>query len=298
MKVLCIGNVSYDITIPFDGFPHENTKNRVGNKIECGGGPASNAAFLLAKWGLDTTFVGVLGDDLYGQRITEEFKQVGVNTDSIEYDKDNETTLSFIIVNKYNGSRTTLTHRSNEMFIRTKCDLKADIILTDGQELKASIEAIENNPKAISVLDAGSLKDENIELAKRVNYLVCSKQFAEEFTKLKVDFNNPDSIRNIYTIMTKEFHNNIVITLESKGCLYLKDNNVKLMPSINVTPVDTTGAGDLFHGAFVYCLANEFELEKTLKISNITGALSVTRMGGRNSVFPIEEIMRIYEKNI
>ncbi|MDD2469963.1 MAG: carbohydrate kinase family protein [Bacilli bacterium] len=298
MKILCIGHASYDITIPYDGFPTENTKNRVENKIECGGGPASNAAYLLGKWGMDTTFVGVLGDDLYARRITDEFNSVGVNTNYIEYDKENETTLSFIIVNKHNGSRTVLAHRSADMVLKTKCELKADVILVDGQELKASLEAIENNPNAISILDAGSLKEANIELGKRVNYLVCSKRFAEEVTNIKVDFNNPESIRNIYTIMRKEFNNHIIITLESKGCLYMKDNNIKLMPSINVTAVDTTGAGDLFHGAFTYCIAMGYDLEKALKISNITGALSVTRMGGRNSVFPLEEVMRIYEKNI
>lgn len=298
MKILCIGHASYDITIPYDGYPVENTKNRVEEKYECGGGPASNAAYLLGKWGLDTTFVGVLGDDIYAKRIIDEFKSVGVNTDNIELDKDAETTLSFIIVNKKNGSRTVLAHRLKDMELEKKYNIKADVILADGQELKASIDAIENNPKAISILDAGSFKESTVTLGKKVNYLVCSKNFAEDFTKIKVDFNNPKSISDIFAIMNKEFKNNIIITLEAKGCLYMKDNKIKLMPSINVTPVDTTGAGDIFHGAFTYCIANGFDLEKCLKISNITGALSVTRMGGRNSVFPLEEVMKIYEKNI
>lgn len=298
MKILCIGHASYDITIPFDGYPTENSKNRVDEKYECGGGPASNAAYLLGSWGLDTTFVGVLGDDIYAKRITNEFNSVGVNTNYIEYDNKSETTLSFIIVNKKNGSRTVLAHRMPKMELKNKCDIKADIILADGQELRASLEALENNKTAISILDAGSLKDANIELGKRVNYLVCSKNFAEDFTKIKIDFANPKSISDIYDLMRKEFKNNIIITLESKGCLYMIDNKIKLMPSIDVTPVDTTGAGDIFHGAFTYCIASGYDLEKALKISNITGALSVTKMGGRNSIFPLEEVMKIYEKNI
>lgn len=298
MKILCIGHASYDITIPFDGYPLENTKNRVDSKYECGGGPASNAAYLLGKWGEDTTFVGVMGDDLYAHRIANEFKSVGVNTDYIEYDKTAETTLSLIIVNKNNGSRTVLAHRLPNMELKNKMELEADVILVDGQELKASLEAIENNPNAISIIDAGSLKEATVTLGKKVNYLVCSKNFAEDFTKIKVDFNNPKSIADIYNIMNNEFKNNIIITLEAKGCLYQKDGKIRLMPSIHVTPVDTTGAGDIFHGAFTYCIAHGFDLEKALKIANITGALSVTKMGGRNSVFPLEEVMKIYEKNI
>jgi sulfofructose kinase len=298
MKILCIGHASYDITIPYDGYPIENTKNRVSEKVECGGGPAANAAYLLGKWGLETTFVGCLGKDIYAERIIKEFKSVSINTDHIELDEDDETTLSFIIVNKRNGSRTVIAHRQKDMNLKNKCDLSADIILADGQELDATIQAIEANPNAISILDAGSLKEENIILGKKVNYLVCSKVFAEDYTKIKIDFNNPESISKIYEKMSNDFKNNIIITLESKGCLYVKDKAIKLMPSINVTPIDTTGAGDLFHGAFTYCLAANYDLEKTLRISNITGALSVTKMGGRNSVFPLEEVLKIYEKTL
>ena len=68
-KVLCLGNCSYDITMPLEEFPLENIKYRVKEKVECGGGPASNAAYLLGKWGIDTYFAGIVGNDLYGNKI-------------------------------------------------------------------------------------------------------------------------------------------------------------------------------------------------------------------------------------
>jgi sulfofructose kinase len=299
MKILCIGNASYDITVPYDGFPIENTKNRVAEVIENGGGPASNAAFLLGKWGMDTTFVGGIGKDDFGMRIVDELKSAGVNTNYIEFDDDAKTTLSIVIVNKNTGSRTTIAHRDSKMgLVKNYSDISADVILVDGQELEVSMEVIENNPNAITIIDAGRCNDNVIALAKKVKYLVCSKNFAEDFTKIKIDFDNPQSIIDIYSIMVREFKNNIIITLEAKGCLYMIDDKIKLMPSISVKAVDTTGAGDLFHGAFTYCIANNFDLEKSLKISNITGALSVTKMGSRNSVFSLDEVMEVYEKNI
>ncbi len=296
-KILCIGHASYDVTIPVNGYPEENSKNRFENKIECGGGPASNAAYLLSKWGMDTSFIGVLGDDLYGKRIIEEFKEVKVNTDLVEIDPKYETTLSFIVVNTNNGSRTTFTHRDLEMKLKKELNIKADVILVDGQELEASIKAIKDNPDAVSIIDAGSLKEETIELSKIVNYLVCSKNFAEDFCNIKIDLKDPNSVINVYQKMEETFKNELIITLEDKGCLYKKDNKIKLMPSIKVKPIDSTGAGDLFHGAFVYCIANGYDIEKTLKISNITGALSVTRMGGRYSVHTLDEVMKVYNQN-
>lgn len=299
MKIVCIGNAAYDITVPYDGFPIENTKNRVEEIIEGGGGPACTAAYLLGKWGADTTFIGGVGKDDFGHRIVDELKNVNVNTDYIEFDDDAKTTLSVVIVNKNTGSRTTIAHRDSKMgLVKEYNDIKADVILVDGQERRVSETVIANNPNAITIIDAGRCNEDVIALSKKVKYLVCSKVFAEDFTKIKIDFDNPKTISDIYTIMLKEFNNNIIITLEAKGCLYMKDGSIKLMPSIKVTPVDTTGAGDIFHGAFTYCMANNYDLEKALKLSNITGALSVTKTGSRNSIFPLEEIMKIYEGKI
>lgn len=295
-KILCIGHISYDITVPFQGYPVENTKNRVTDMVECGGGPASNAAYLLGKWGMNTTMLGVVGADIYGERILDEFKHVNVNTKSVEVDFDNETSLSFIIANKETGSRTTFTHHSNSIKLKKKYKLKADIILVDGQELEASVEAINYNPRAISILDAGTLKEENITLGKLVKYVVCSKNFAESYTGIKIDLTNGQSIIDIFNNMETAFKN-VIITLEDKGCLYKENSTIKLMPTLKVKAVDSTGAGDIFHGAFTYAIANDFPLEKAIKIANITGALSVTKIGGRNSVFPLDEVMKIYEQN-
>ena len=63
MKALCIGNVAYDFTMPMENYPKENMKYRVENAVSCGGGPASNAAYLLSLWGVNTYFGGVIGYD-------------------------------------------------------------------------------------------------------------------------------------------------------------------------------------------------------------------------------------------
>lgn len=296
-SILCIGNASYDITMPMEAYPIENFKYRVKDVVECGGGPASNAAFLLGKWDTDVYFAGVVGKDNYGKKIEQEFKDVKVNTKYLDFDKENDTTISFIIVNKKNGSRTAFAYRNKDMKYSKKMDLKADVILTDGQEYDVSIEALNNNPNAISIIDAGRFTDKIIDLAKRVNYVVCSKDFAESYTGIRINIVNNDSIKGVYSKMEKDFKN-VIITLEDKGCLYRSNGNINLMPSIKVTQVDSTGAGDFFHGAFAYCLLKEYDIEKSVKISNITGALSVTKLGARNSAPELDEVIRIYEQNV
>ena len=289
-KIICIGSAAYDITIPMEDYPTENIKYRVKEKIEGGGGPASNAAYLLGKWNTDVYFAGVVGDDNYGRRIESEFKAANVNTKYMEFDKGNDTTISFIIVNKKTGSRTIFAKRDENIVYNTNINLKVDYILVDGQEYEASVNVIKNNKNAISVIDAGRANDNVINLAKLVNYVVCSKEFAETYTSLKINLEDSNSIVEVFNKM-KDFKN-VIITLEDKGCLYKKDGVIMLMPSIKVEAKDSTGAGDYFHGAFMYCLIKDFEIKRTLKICNVAGALSVTKVGGRNSVPSLEEVMK------
>ena len=84
MKAICVGHSTYDTTLPMNEYPTENIKYRIENHIECGGGPASNGAYLLAKWGIDTTICSVIGDDYYGTKIIEDFEKIGANTKYLE----------------------------------------------------------------------------------------------------------------------------------------------------------------------------------------------------------------------
>lgn len=291
MKILCIGSAAYDVTVPMEGFPIENSKNRVDERVECGGGPASNAAYLLGKWGMNVYFAGSIGKDELGDKIKKEFTSVKVNTKYLMQYKEKKTPSSFIVANKLNGSRTVLAYREPDLKLdKLKLNFKPDIILMDGQEYEVSKKILEEYKNSISVIDAGRPTKEVIELSKMVTYLVCSKEFAEKVTETEFDFNNLVTLSIIYNKMKEIFKNNIIITLESKGCLYEFEGKIKLMPSIQVKALDSTGAGDIFHGAFVYGIAKKFPLEKVLKISNMAGALSVTRLGGRNSVFSKAEM--------
>lgn len=297
-KILCLGHASYDITIPMDKYPTENIKYRVLNRIECGGGPASNAAYLLGKWGMNTYFSGVLGNDIYGKRIKKEFENVGVDTRYIELSKKYKTTNSFIIVNKKNASRTIFAYRDKSMKMEnTNIRIKPDYALFDGEDFEIATKVIRNNPCCITILDAGRAKYSTIKLGKMVNYLVASKNFAEDFTGVKINYKDYNSLVKVYNLLEKDFTANIVITLESHGCLYKIDGKVKIMPGYKVKAIDTTGAGDIFHGAFVYALVKGYSYEDILRIANITGALSTTKIGGRYSIPDINEVLSIYEKS-
>lgn len=297
MKILSIGHITYDITFPIDSYPKENTKNRYLEKEQCVGGPASIAALLLGKWGQNVEIAGIIGDDEYGRKIKKEFALNRVGTTHLNLKEKTETSHSIILANKENGSRTILTYIPPKIQMeKFKPTDAPDIILIDGHEYEASKKILKSYPNAISIIDAGRDKKEVIDLAKKVNYLICSKEFSEKVTGIKIDLNHKKTLISVYKKMEEIFKNTIIITLEAEGCLYKYEEKIKIMPSIKVKTIDSTGAGDIFHGAFIYGLTQKFDLEKNLKFSNIAGALSVTRVGGYKSIPTLEEMNEIYNE--
>lgn len=296
MKILCIGHSSWDMTVPVDDYPIENTKYRFSEKYSAGGGPASNAAYLLGKWGIETVIATTIGSDDFGTKIKKEFQDIKVNTEYIETNYEKETSFSFILINKKNGSRTVFNVATEHPALKKlNYDFTPDIIFTDGHDYGATQNAISKYQNAISVIDAGRITPELLELCKYIKYIVCSKGFAETVTGMKFDFNNPQSLVNIYTKLQNKYPNsNLTITLEEHGCLYTSGNEIKIMPGLKLAPVDTTGAGDIFHGAFTYGLANGFDMDKIVTFANIAAGLSVTKMGSRLSIPSLSEVMDYY----
>ena len=291
-KVVCIGHSTYDITIPVDAYPTENIKYRLERHIECGGGPASNGAYLLAKWGMKTSILSIVGDDYYGKLIRDDFKKIGANTKYLELRKGHQTTSSYIIANMSNGSRTILASKKPPIRkLEQDVTIQADVILIDGEHPETALKVLLDNEDAISVIDAGRLNKDTKMLGKMVKYLVCSKDFAEEFAQNKIDYHDQETIIYAYEKLKAYFKNTVVITLESHGSFTEIDGKYVQIPSVKVKAIDSTGAGDIFHGAFTYFIGNNYPLEEAIHYASIAGAISVTRIGSRFSIPTLQEVL-------
>ncbi|HEY3897053.1 MAG TPA: PfkB family carbohydrate kinase [Chthoniobacter sp.] len=149
-EVLCIGHAAYDLGVVVERFPEENSKCETREFFESGGGPAATAAYLLSSWGLRTAFAAVVGDDVFGQRIHDEFECVGTNVSLLEMRPHHSTPVSLILINRENGSRTVVNRKIDSRPLRLNKSVLAKIspriLLFDGHELEASLEAMQTSP--------------------------------------------------------------------------------------------------------------------------------------------------------
>ena len=288
VELLAIGLASYDISLFVDEFPRENSKLETHEMVEQGGGPAANAAYLLSLWGVNCSFAGLVGDDIHGQRILDEFKLIGTDLSLTETRHGHATAVSVILVNTRNGSRTIVNRKAAFGALELKSsqleEIYPKVLLFDGHELEASLSALEAFPDAVSILDAGSLRPGTEKLASKVKYLVAAERFALQVSGL-ADLGSEAAQRECLRRLHERAHADaiIVVTLGSHGLIYEKAGTFDQVSACEVRAIDTTGAGDIFHGAFAYGVLRGLSLETTLRFATIAAGLSVQRRGGRQS---------------
>ena len=302
MNALSIGKIAYDITIPVDSYPTENDKISLKERMEYSGGSACNVALLLNRWNCETYFSGVIGYDDYGSSIKKELENDGIHVNYLETNYEKQTTMNIVLVNKATTSRTIMTIEPEINHIKkNEYQESFDIIYSDGFEYSATVNSINQYPTAISVLgaslDNGSDEKEIMSIGKNVKYVTFSIDFAEKQTKMKADFNNPQTLLNIYKELKNRLPNtNIIVTLKNMGAMYQYNDEVKVMPTISVQEVDRTGSGDIFDGALLYSLWKKYDIEKAIRIANIAAGLSTTKYGVKNSIPLLSEVINYYEQ--
>ena len=293
MDVLCIGHAAYDLSFYVDTFPLENSKCQTETILESCGGAAANAAYLLSKWNCRCAFAGLVGDDAYGREIEASLQRVNTDVALLERRSDHPTPVSFILVNQSNGSRTIVNRSLPQATFRVDPQAwkkqQPKVLLFDGHALEASLAALAAYPDAISILDAGSQRKGTVELADRVDFVVASERFATQVTELSGLANSRR--RRLCTERLRErFGAPIVVTLGEHGYVVEDDEGFRHEPAFRVQAVDTTAAGDIFHGAFAFAVQADLPFRKSLRVASAAAALSVQVRGGRPSVPALADV--------
>ena len=160
MKILVIGKPTYNIVLTQDKYLVEGSKNLLKEKYEMMGGATVYAAVLLAKWGMDVTYTGVIGADPNGQKIKTDLDNARVNTKYIELNYENKTSLNYILVNKENGSSTQMLMEMPVNLAKYKYDFIPDYIIMDGTDPMGSLAALNNFPHSKFILLANKVDQE------------------------------------------------------------------------------------------------------------------------------------------
>lgn len=290
MKVAGLGQCSLDFIASLPRFPKEDTKMEALGLTVQGGGPVATALVSLSRLGARTYFMGVVSKDSAGGEIIEGLKDEGVDVSRLKVRRAGDSQRAFILVNGKTGSRTILWKRPSAPMLkpaelRTEFIKGKDMLLLDGLMIRASLKAarIAKRLQIPVMLDAGRMREGMMELASLSDYIVASEEFSKDIS------NRPeDTLRKLALLHPKA----VTVTLGERGSLTWHDGEVFRTPAFKVKAVDSTGAGDVFHGGYIYALLRGWDLRKTLLFSSAFAALKCRTPGGRAGIPGLNETLR------
>lgn len=293
IDVLCVGTAAYDLTFTVAAHPQPDDKIFASSLVSCGGGPAANAAVTVARMGGTAVFAGYLGNDLFGDLHQQELETEGVLTDWVV--RGSKPTPVSTILAQPDGRRALIAYRDPAIHLPPGSidfsRLTPSVILFDGHEPHLSIPLAKwARQQGIPViLDAGSLHEGTKALADQVDYLICSQKFGRQFTG--------EATAAAALLPLQSLAPFVAITVGERGLFWAADGRREWFPPFAVGAVDSTGAGDTFHGAFAWCVAQKMDLQETLPFAAAAAALCCTRAGARRSIPTRAKVTRFLKQH-
>jgi sulfofructose kinase len=285
INIVGVGASLLDIIMVCPNFPKEDTKMRVDKILYQCGGPCSTALVTSSILGSSSAYLGCLTDDNYSTIMYNEFLEYGVQTEYVIFKKSYASAFAVVLVSQENGSRTIIWNKGT-LPSPTKDEIPEDIIknakvlILDGNHTIAGLHAAEiarkNGVKVL--LDAGNMYPDIENFVKVSDLLIISDEFSRKFSRLD---NSEDAATNIFNKYNPEI---LVITKGKEGGILYYGKEIYSYPSFPVKVVDTTGAGDVFHGAYAFGYTLGWSPEKICHFSSAVSALKCTKLGGRTGI--------------
>jgi len=274
-----------------DQFPERDTKPRVRDFARAAGGQAASAMVLCARLGLRAKYVGKVGGDETGAFSLESIRGEGVDVSDVTVVEGASNQLAMVIVDRSTGQRTILWHRPPEIAtapdeITPEKVTAGRVLLVDGHDAPAAARAAQfaRESGIPVVMDAESVKEGTRDVVANTDILIASRRFPERFTGY-------DNLDDAFEMIRSVGPRVVCVTLGSLGAVLMSELGwVYSSRAYDVDVVDTTGAGDVFHGAFIYGLIRGWAISHILDFSNAAAGLNCTELGARGGARTVEEI--------
>ncbi len=289
--VVALGLNAIDHLIVVPRYPEFNTKIPFTSHTLAPGGQCATAMVALARLGLRTRYIGKVGSDELGRFQLNAIASEGVDCSGVTSVEGADTQIAFIIIDEASGERTILWHRDERLTIAEEevdreSVISGRVLHLDGHDVAASIAAAQFAREAgvPTVLDIDNPYPGFEELLPLIDFIVCSSGFAEKITG---EEDIRAGLKQLREISRAPF---VAATLGREGALaYFKDQYIHSL-AFEVDCKDTTGAGDAFHGGFIYGLLAGFSVEETLRFANAVAGLNCCRVGARTGLPSLEQV--------
>jgi len=291
VEVVGVGHAAVDYLGVVPRYPAVDTTIELEQFSMQGGGPVATALVTLAVLGVETGFVGKVSDDDFGDFIRQGLIEAGVDTSHLVVEPGRVSPLSFIAVEQASGKRTIFYTRGDVARLQP-AELPLDLIAAakilhvDGLQMEAQLAAARHAREhgVLVVYDAGSDREGAEELVGLSDVLIASERFAAEV--------GAGALAEGLRVLSAKGPKAVVITIGEEGSVGMENGETYILPPLPIDVVDTTGAGDVYHGAFIYGMLQGWNLRERMRFANAAAGLKCRALGGRAGIATREQIDR------
>lgn len=295
-RITVVGSMNMDLVVKTDEIPKIG-ETLLGNELlQIPGGKGANQGVSIAKLEGDITFLGKVGKDGFGDELLKSMEEAGVNTEHIEKE-DTSTGIAIINVDKDGNNNIVVIPGANGMVDEGYLHRhlvafeEADIVVF---QLEIPLETVREGLKIAkehgktTILNPAPAMELDEEIIGNIDILVPNEHELERISG--VEIKDDESIIRAAKVLLDKGINKIIVTLGSKGALYIDSNRNQFFKAYDVNVVDTTAAGDSFIGGFVASYIGDKDIERAIDMGQRTAALAIQKVGAQSSLPNKEEV--------
>lgn len=288
------GNPIQDLVIELDKLPPTNVNIRMSNYCFQGGGNVPTATVAASVLGLRCAILGVAGDDMFGQASRADFAYNRVDTSHLVLDAGKRTDFCLCITENEISGKEFISkagdYRALEVADLDESFVKSAHILHIGDMLTpAKFQAADWTHEAggkVSI-DAAYYRKDIYENYRYLDIFIASETYFHSICQDK----GPMTCEQAARFIQSQGPEIVIFTFGEKGCQGVYQDRYFEMPAFIVKAVDSTGAGDVFHGAFIYAYLQGWDVPTCARISSAVSAIKCTQMGGRAGIPDLATVM-------
>lgn len=294
--IVGIGVCTVDHLVTVPRMPHRNENMQALNYLRQPGGLASCSLVAAARLGARTKIISRIGDDALGEYIRSDLQREGVDVSLLLEEAGSESHVSVILVDEQSGDRSIITRPPTGASISPmeikRADLDgAQVLFVDNitpAAMQLTAWAREAGIKVL--LDPARPYAEIKPLLELVDVPIVPEQWAQAW----LPGQPPEAVAQRLFDAGAEI---AIVTLGERGAAVCWDQGLQRFPAYPVEVVDTTGAGDAYHGAFMYALLQGWDLPRMAKFASAVGSLNCRAMGGRSALPTRSEVERFMRRS-
>jgi sulfofructose kinase len=300
--VIGLGDPNMDLIVELEKMPDSNTNIQMYEYCFQGGGNVATAMAASGMLGLKSAIVGVIGDDILAQNALADFAYNHVDTSHLVIAKGERSNFCLCVTERSNQGKEFISKPGTFSPLQPEdldeAFIKSARVLHIGQFTPAVKQACQwmHESGGVVSIDAAYYRPDIFENYAHIDIFIASEHYYRGLCRDK--YYDPENYEDAMHYVQKQGPQIVIFTFGSDGCRGVCADKYFAVPAFDVNVVDSTGAGDVFHGAYIYAYLRGWDPEESARFSSAVSAIKCTQLGGRAGIPDLANVMRFLEEGV